>query len=120
MELEEKLTEAELEQFIGTTQHFKHPLGLLFTDGVHYLAEKGKAYWLIDCIASYQGYRQVREMSIQFWRLKVKEDRSALLELGEDLPEPIILRQKIPYTNFPLKQITLYLVNNVLHLPSEY
>lgn len=93
---------------------------MLYTDGVQYLAEKGQAYWLIDAIGSYQVSPAIRELPIQFWHLLVNKDRSALLEMGEDLPEPILLRQEIPFTDFPLDELTLYLANNVLHLPSEY
>ncbi len=116
-----KLTQSDLDQFIGTSQYYRHWTGLLdYTDGVHYLAEQAGAYWLIDAIGSYQIPPRIRELPIQFWRLRVDEDRSALLEMGEDLPEPIVLRQEIPYTDFCLDEIVLYLSGGVLHLPSEY
>ena len=110
----------DLEQFIGTSQYYHHWSGLRYTDGVQFLAERGGAYWLIDAVASYQVTPSIRELDWQFWHLVVNEDRSALLEMGEDLPEPIVLRQEIPYTDFPLDEITLYLHTNVLYLPSEH
>ena len=84
------------------------------------MAEKGEAYWLIDTIGSFQSYPEIRALPWQFWHLIVKEDRSAILEMGEDLPEPIVLRQRISYTDFPLEEITLYLHTGVLYLPSEH
>jgi hypothetical protein len=51
---EELLT--NLAQFTGTTQWYKHPLyrGLLYTDGIQYLAENAGCYWLIDYVFSNQ------------------------------------------------------------------
>ena len=120
MGIEEKLTEGDLQMFTGTEHYYKHPFGLLYTDGIAFMAEKGKCYWLIDTIGSYQREKRVKKMSIQFWRLRKNPDRSALLELCYDIPGEVILKQHIQYTTFPLKQIILYLANNVLHLPSEY
>lgn len=47
------LTEAALRQFTGTERWFCHPLAraVLYTEGAHYVAEKGAAYWLLDSIA---------------------------------------------------------------------
>ena len=102
MAVESKLTPAELVQFTGTTTYYRHWSGLVYTDGVQYLAERAGAYWLIDAIGSYQRYREVSGLDMQFWELEVSEDRSAELRMGEDLPEPLVLRQRIPYTDFPL------------------
>ncbi len=47
------LNKSDLTQFTSTTQYYKHLMGLLYTDGVQYVAEQGKAYWLIDAIVSW-------------------------------------------------------------------
>lgn len=48
----------DLSPFTGTEHWYKHWLGgLLYTDGVKYVADQAGAYWLIDAIASYQGGR---------------------------------------------------------------
>ena len=115
METKQKLNKADLAQFIGTTQYFKHWLpGLVYTDGVKYLAETGGAYWLINAIASYR-----RQEQFQVWTLTVA-DRSAVLTMVEDTGQPEIVRQEIEYTDFPLDEITLYLIDGVLLLTSEY
>ena len=49
----------------------------------------------------------------------VNEDRSAQLVYERD-EEDEAISQKIPYTDFPLKRITLYCQQGVLLLPSEY
>ncbi|MCK9598089.1 MAG: hypothetical protein M0R06_03545 [Sphaerochaeta sp.] len=59
---EEKLSKEELEaglaQFYGSEQWYKASFGgVVYTDGVKYLADHAGAYWLIDAVASYQGAR---------------------------------------------------------------
>jgi hypothetical protein len=62
-----------LEHFCGSEEYYKHFLGLLYTEGVKYLAENAEAYWLIDAIVSYQPrLRKVRSLSeFQLWFLHV-------------------------------------------------
>jgi hypothetical protein len=111
-----------LEQFIGTEQWWKHWLpGLVYTDGVKYLAEQAGAHWLIDVVASYR-----RKEPFQIWELKVcpspenGTSRAATVTMIEDTDQPELVRQEIPYTDFPLDYIKLYLIDGVLLLPSEY
>ena len=117
------LMAAELAQFTGTTTYYSHPLGLRYTDGVQYLAERGGAYWLLDAIASWQGDERVSQdpmlQQIQFWRLTVNDDRSALLVCDRDRGD-VAVSQEIDWTDFPLDQITLYCQQGVVLLPSEY
>ncbi|MCA2684625.1 MAG: hypothetical protein IM504_04025 [Microcystis sp. M038S2] len=84
-----------LEQFTGTENYYKHSMGLLYTDGVHYLVQD------------------------QFWKLRVNSDHSASLTCERDEGN-IALSQEISYTDFPLESVTLYLADGVLLLPSEY
>ena len=117
------LTEADLAQFTGTSTYYQHSLGVQYTDGVRYLAEHAGAYWLIDAIASWQidprVHRDPMLQQIQFWKLVVNDDRSALLVCERDEGD-IAVSQEIPFTDFPLKQVRLYFQNGVVLLPSEY
>ena len=56
---------------------------------------------------------------IQFWKLVVNDDRSALLVCERDEGD-VAVSQEIPFTDFPLKQVRLYFQNGVVLLPSEY
>lgn len=85
-----------------------------YTDGVQFLAEKAGAYWLLDVIASYR-----RPEHFQIWTLDVK-GKKGVVEMKEDTNEPVLVRQEIEYTDFPLDTIQLYLIDGVLILPSEY
>ena len=107
-----------LDQFTGTENYYTNPLyPFEYTDGIKYLAEDGGAYWILDAIASWQ--KKLDFSQIQFWRLKVNPNKSAVLTCERDTNEPMIT-QKIPFTDFPLPEITLFLCDGVLLLPSEY
>lgn len=121
------LKSEDLAQFSGTVNYYRHGFGrLVLTDGAKYVADEGKAWWLIDAIASHQTKKLLSDpmlQQIQFWKLQVNDDRSAVLICERDTNN-IALTQDIPFTDFPLKEICFYLVESddyqVLMLPSEY
>ena len=86
-----------------------------------FLAEKAGAFWLIDLVASYQTARLRRE-EFQVWTLTVDRDRTpvAVATCQADTDAPVLVRQEIDHTDFPLPSIKLWLVNGALMLPSEY
>lgn len=107
-----------LSNFTGTKNYYRNKNYLFeYTDGIKYLAENGGAYWLLDAIASWQ--KELDSSRIQFWRLKVNSDKSAVLTCERD-SDDIVCEQKIPFTDFPLSEVMLYLCDGVLLLPSEY
>ena len=104
-----------LEQFTGSEHYYQHWTGFgVYTDGVKYLADKCRAHWLIDAILSYR-----RKEPFQIWELKVN-DKKAVLTMKEDIGQPILVTQKIGFTDFPLESIKLYFIDSVLLLTSEY
>ncbi len=110
--------EGELQQFYGTTRYYENFTGLLFTDGVKYLADHAECYWLIDLVGSYQP--QLRDVPFQVWRIEVKHDDSALVTMIEDTGQPVKIKQEIPFTDFPLSEFELFCIDNILLLKSEY
>ena len=118
----------ELNGFCGTEYYHRHFTGLYYTDGVKHLAERAGAFWLIDAVFSYQHEQKIRAVPFQIWRLKVlrselgenKNEPMAVLEMNEDTDKPIIVSQKIPFTDFPKGEVKLYFIDGVLLLPSEY
>ncbi len=117
------LTQAELDSFTGSENLYSHWLGIKYTEGVKYLATKGEAFWLLDAIASHQTKQLLAKASFQdfqLWELTVSEDKEAVMTCREDTTAGPAVRQEIPYTDFPLAAIKLYLVQKVLLLPSEY
>jgi hypothetical protein len=122
--------EANLPHFTGTQSYtnLRYPWlrsRFLLTDGAKYLAETAKAFWLMDAIASHQTNKLVAAEPFQYWKLAVNEKNQATLTCT-DGNENALVRQDIPYSDFPLSEITLYaeqsdyLAGLVLMLPSEY
>lgn len=116
------LTEADLAQFTGSEQLYRHSLvkRFCYTDGVKYIAERAGAYWLIDEIA----FAQVNEVNLamegfQLWVLSVNADKSAMLTC-DDGNGHTLHQQAIEYTDFPLAEIKFYVCDDIILLPSEY
>jgi hypothetical protein len=116
------LTKAELNHFTGSETWYRHALvrDVLFTDGAKHVADAGGAYWLLDEIALAQRYnKKVAAQEFQVWTLKVKDDRTAKLTC-EDGNGNAVYAKRIPFTDFPLDEISLYFCNNTILLPGEY
>ena len=117
-----KLTQADLDQFTGSENWYRHGINrsVLFTDGAKYLADHAEAYWLLDEIAIIQPHDKcVAAEEFQVWKLTVRPDHNATLTC-DDGNGTIVFTKAIPFTDFPLDEVTLYFTNNVIHLPSEY
>jgi len=108
--------ERALAQCYGTEGYYKNTgvLSFMYTDGVKMMWEMCEAYWLLIAISSYR-----RKEEFQVWTLKV-EDNTAVLTMKEDSDRPDLVSQKIPYTDFPLSEITMFLIDGVLILTTEY
>lgn len=117
-----KLTKTDLGQFTGTECWYRHAVNrnILYTDGIQYVAEQAGAYWLIDEIAFAQTNRTIRHEEFQVWKLEVNLPQSTAILICEDGNGRIFYRKKIGYTDFPLDEITIYFVDQVILLPSEY
>ncbi len=122
--------EAELAHFTGTESYtnLRYPWlrkRFLLTEGTKYLSETAKAYWLMDAIASHQTNKQVATEVFQVWSLEVNEKHAAALACTDGNNHTLV-RQEIPYTDFPLSSITLYAAQDdylgglVVMLTSEY
>ncbi len=111
----------ELGQFTGSEIVYRNPLfkKFVYTEGVRFLAQKAEAYWLIDYILSNQIDEQVKAVDFQAWKIKVNENNSALIRL-EDGDGNLVKEFRLEFTDFPLKEFTLWLYNNTLLLPSEW
>lgn len=121
MEKEKGFTQAELAQFTGTENWYRHSLAknVYYTDGVLFVAERAGAHWLIDEIA----FSQVAEPALrgeefQVWALMI--DGGVALLRCDDGNGRRLLEKRIPYTDFPEPGIKLYLTDGVLMLPGEY
>ena len=88
------------------------------TDGVIALAEAAGCYWLLDIIGSYQTDKRL-DPCFQVCKLEVNQENSSGVVRGFNDSE-LIISQEIPFTDFPLDELKLYLMDGVILLPSEY
>lgn len=115
-----------LAQFTGSETLTHYPLvrGLLLTEGVCWLASSAEAHWLIDAIASHQLAAAVRREEFQCWRLQVSKGKRGVLTMTNGNNSLPVAKQIISTTDFPLGEITLWVVaqgrDQVMMLPSEY
>lgn len=114
------LTE-ELEGFTGTEQYHKSTFGKLnLTDGINHLRLKADCFWLIDIIESVQHLKKIMEnKGFILWKIEVK-DGGFVVTARADTDTPILYKQEGDYTDFPLKELEFYQVDNVILLKSEY
>ena len=117
----------QLAQFTGSASFTRHSLlpRMILTEGVKWLANEAQAHWLTDAIASYQHEPHVSVEHFQVWRLQVDvATNRATLSMTDGNSDAEIVRQELDYTDFPLNEITLWLIAQgahlVLMLPSEY
>ena len=99
-------------------QYSQIPFFPVATDGVIALAEAAGCYWLLDIIGSYQTNRKL-DPEFQVWELKVDLQKHKAIVHGYN-DATLIITQRIPFTDFPLEEVKLYLINGVILLPSEY
>ena len=114
------LKSEDLVHFYGTEHWYRTSFSrkIVYTDGVQYVAETGGAYWLIDTIVISQSLPKVKAEEFQSWKLTVKDNKGTLV--CEDGDHHQVYKEEIPFTDFPLPEITFWLTDNVIMLPSEY
>lgn len=90
----------------------------VITDGVLAVAEAAGCFWLLDIIGSHQVNEKL-DKAFQVWKLEANLEAQTAVVRGYNDTELIVL-QKIPFIDFPLDEIKLYLIDGVILLPSEY
>ena len=125
METKKKNAEEILEVlpcFVGTFGYHSHKTGdlkLLLTDGCDFIRREAESYWLFDSILAHQMDKTIRSLYHQVWRLKKQSDETWLLTC-EDGNTNLIVEQKIQFSDFPLPEITIWIIDGIALLLSEY
>ena len=119
--------QSALARFTSSDTLTRHGLTrrILMTQGVVFLAEQAQAHWLTDLIVAHQADPRVRLEPFQVWTLSVEAaTRNAVATMTDGNSTQPATRQDIPWTDFPLPEITLWFVQEgdhwVMLLPSEY
>lgn len=112
----------ELSYFTGTLHYHSytsvHHHNVLLTDGVKYLCDNCSCYWLVDYILSVQHLPSIASCDFQSWKLsRVNEQWYIACEDGN---KHSLYSDTISYSDFPLPEITVWFIGDVLLLPSEY
>ena len=82
-----------------------------------HVAEEAGAHWLLDAIAICQKSEvTVAGEEFQVWNLAVRADRTGTL-VCEDGNGNSVYKQEIPFTDFPVDEMTLWFSSGVIHLP---
>lgn len=119
----------DLGHFTGTTQYHRHRIlpigpGLLLTDGVHYVAEKAGAYWLMDMVLLGHRTWLLEGDGFVSLTLTVNVDGTASLTVSDgDYNEIDVL--SIESTDFPTGELKFFMTPGptgepVIMLRSEY
>jgi hypothetical protein len=111
----------ELRQFIRPLSSHSHPSGyLVYTDGVAFLAERGRLAWLIHLIAFWQPHalKDTWLREFQLWELRVADCKGTLTCLYAT--DDIAFRQRLSHADSALDYVRLYVQGGVLRLPSEH
>lgn len=115
----QNITHENLSNFHGSDQMYFHPMfkGINYTFGVRYLMHNGAA-WLIEAILSHCLHNKaVKKEEFIVATLKVNDTKGILT--FDDGNDNVVARQVIEYTDFPLNEISFYLENGILMIPSE-
>ena len=128
----------QLLQFTGTEHYHKMTFNpyLLFTDGMKFLFDEYKAYWLGDLINSYflNLMRDFNENGDTFYIIDVKVTEGLLngrftISREVDEKRKIIVEQNVGYINLPAGDYQFFMtveprkdgvLSGVVMLPSEY
>ena len=112
-----------LSRFSGTTTHYQHMTGFLYTDGVQFLADTYKTHWVLREIffANYP----TPFADFQIWKLKRvikrgKKRTNAFVLVCEDGDYNHLKTIQISSSDFPADFVELWFSGTVLYLPSEH
>lgn len=94
-------------------------LGYTYTDGVEALCTDYECFWFVDLIASYKTDRRLVGQEFKSWTL-TRTSGDEFKVTCEDGNHNVILTQDIPYSDFKDDKCTMWEVNGVVFLPSEY
>lgn len=110
-------------------EYTKHWTGrALLTPGAGWVAEQGRAWWLLDACVSWLPHKNLRGEDFIVFRLKVNADRSAVLTATDgNSRDRHLIRQVIATTDFPEDECELWAVRTpgqrpdaVIMTPAEY
>lgn len=111
-----------LTQFHGTEMYHRHYLNanesILLTDGAVYIRDNAECHWLFDFMIACQQTEKLSGQAFQVW--KIEGNQQSWLITCEDGNKKPLYQKELEFTDFPLERFTIWLVNRIAMLPSEY
>lgn len=117
-QLKEEILET-LPHFNGTEQLWEHRTfagSIFLSGGCNFIREKAQCRWLFDLIFSHQ--LKLKTESFQCWKLNRVDGNSFSVQCS-DGNKTILVSQVISYSDFPLDEIEIWMIDSVCLLPSE-
>lgn len=118
------LNKNDLAHFTGSETFARYMAGFVLSEGALHVAKEGGAFWLMDVIVSYQFEPKFQQEDFQVWKLEAPVGTDGGMRPAtvscEDGNGNILTTQEIEATDFPLPEITLWVQNKTIFLPSEY
>ena len=116
----------QLQGFCGSTTCFKIPLvKARYTEGVKYLAEQAQCHWLVtDTAVVCKSLKNKSTFIVILFKrnsTSVQERTHKEAKITYANGNGIILyEQEYEFTDFPLDELRLFFVDDMLMLPNEY
>jgi hypothetical protein len=120
--MDKKELTSALSKFTGIGNLYRHWSGAFhYTDGIAFLAERAGAQWLLDHIAAHQKrVRKDRDLrDLQIWTLRVTGLLTAEITCSRTKKDVAFHEEIQLFSPFLLDEVTLYLEDETLLLPSE-
>lgn len=115
----------------GDKKFYNENTNIHYTESVRDIAVQTESYWFLDIIASYQ--LKLKKELFQVWKLErefsyievndikiIQQKSDSFNIICEDGDSNIFVKQKIPFSDFSFDVYTVWYVNSLLMLPSEY
>lgn len=112
----------KLNTFIGSEQFFRPSIPpIIITEGVKYFADTCECYWLLDDL-TINLFKLHQQLGYLFIDIEVNKRHTVHITVREDKDMPIVYDKKIRdlCKLIPVGNYKIWLMNNVLLLPSEY
>jgi hypothetical protein len=121
-----------LKNYYGGEHLFNYPCNKIqYTEGISEIAKKTQSFWFLDIIASYQN--KLHNEEFQVWKLEreysysvvdgvrvVGKRKDCFNVVCEDGNDNELIRQHIPFSDFPFDCYTVWCANGILYLPVEH
>jgi len=93
---------------------------ILISDACRFLLENCDSSFLFDLILKSQELKILRDVPFKIFRLEqLRKDMSWILTCSFDCEKKPIIVKSIPFSKFPLPEITIWVIQNVALLPKE-